>query len=103
MNITNDGDQARIADTSGSSTSTAPTAAASKGSAIAAGGTAAIASTRGSDQATISSTSGLLQAALSVNDARMEKVAPVKAAIDAGSYSVPSSLVADKVISALTT
>jgi anti-sigma28 factor (negative regulator of flagellin synthesis) len=31
----------------------------------------------------------------------MEKVAPVKAAIDAGTYSVPASLVADKVMNSL--
>jgi negative regulator of flagellin synthesis FlgM len=108
LNISNDVSQARIAETSvasaPASTSTSAATSTSATAATTAGGaSAATASAAASDQATISSTSGLLQAALSVNDTRMEKVAPVKAAIDAGSYSVPSSLVADKVISALTT
>lgn len=112
MNISNDVSQARIAETRIADTRIADTSAASAPAATSAsaataapagGASAASAGVRASDQATISSTSGLLASALSGNDARMEKVAPVKAAIDAGTYSVPSSLVADKVISALTT
>src|ERR1700722_9144047 len=101
MNITNDGDQARIADTSGSSTSTAPTAAASKGAAIAAGGTAAIAATRGSDQATISSTSCVLSTALNASDVRGDRVAAFQAAINEGTYDVSSGAVADKLMSTM--
>jgi negative regulator of flagellin synthesis FlgM len=109
LNISNDVSQARIAETRIAETSVAstpgatPTSAASATAAAStAGGSAASAGVQASDQATISSTSGLLASALSVNDTRLEKVVPVKAAIDAGTYSVPSSLVADKVISALT-
>jgi negative regulator of flagellin synthesis FlgM len=53
------------------------------------------------DQASISSTGGLLSAAQSAPDVRAEKIAPIQAAINAGTYSVSSSDVADKLISSL--
>jgi flagellar biosynthesis anti-sigma factor FlgM len=66
------------------------------------GGTQAVSQTgQVQDQASISSTGGLFSAALNTSDARMEKVAPIQAAIQAGTYSVSSSDVAGKVISSL--
>ena len=54
------------------------------------------------DQAVISSTSGLLTQALSASDVRLEKVLPIQQAIASGSYNVASGDVADKIISSLT-
>jgi negative regulator of flagellin synthesis FlgM len=51
------------------------------------------------DQAVISSTSGLLSQALSGSDVRLDRIEPLQAAIAAGTYHVPASDVADKVIS----
>jgi negative regulator of flagellin synthesis FlgM len=59
------------------------------------------ANTKAADHANISSASGAISAALNASDVRQDKVGPIKAAIDAGTYSVPSSAVADKVISSL--
>lgn len=53
------------------------------------------------DQTVISSTSELLAKALSGSDVRLEKIQPLQDAIAAGTYHVPSSNVADKLISAL--
>jgi negative regulator of flagellin synthesis FlgM len=53
------------------------------------------------DQTTLSSTAGLVTQALVGSDTRSEKVASVQQAIAAGSYSVSSSAVADKIIQSL--
>jgi len=52
----------------------------------------------GGDQSVVSSTAGALVQAASTSDVRADKVAQLKAAIDSGSYSVPSSDVAEKLL-----
>jgi negative regulator of flagellin synthesis FlgM len=51
-----------------------------------------------SDQATLSPAASLAAQAGPDSDVRMEKVAQVQQALAAGSYNVPSSAVADKMI-----
>jgi len=76
---------------------TAPSAPQGKGS------TSATPSSFDSDQATFSSTaSEVLQAALG-EGVRAEKVAAVQAALAAGTYSVPASAVASRVIDSMLT
>lgn len=53
------------------------------------------------DQATLSSMGGLVSQALAGSDVRMDKVAKLQQAIASGSYSVPSSDVAGKMIDSL--
>ena len=59
------------------------------------------ASSEQTDQASLSSTGGLVSQALGGSDVRMDKVAALQQAIASGSYSVSSSDVADKMISSL--
>jgi negative regulator of flagellin synthesis FlgM len=54
-----------------------------------------------SDQASLSSTSGLVSQALAGSDTRSAKVTSLQQAIAAGSYSVSSADVADKIIQSL--
>lgn len=54
-----------------------------------------------SDQANLSSTSGLVSQALAGSDTRSVKVTSLQQAIAAGSYSVSSVDVADKIIQSL--
>jgi flagellar biosynthesis anti-sigma factor FlgM len=56
---------------------------------------------QGSDQATISSASGVLSTALNSSDVRTAKVAALQASINAGTYNVPASSVADKMLSSI--
>lgn len=53
------------------------------------------------DQASLSSAGGLVAQALESSDTRLAKVASLQQAIAAGSYSVSSSDVADKIIQSL--
>jgi negative regulator of flagellin synthesis FlgM len=53
------------------------------------------------DQTNLSSAAGLVAQALESSDTRSAKVASLQQAIAAGSYSVPSSDVADKIIQSL--
>jgi len=53
------------------------------------------------DQTTLSATAGLVAQALESSDTQSEKVASLQQAIAAGSYSVSSSDVADKIIQSL--
>lgn len=53
------------------------------------------------DQANLSSTGGIMAQALGISDARSAKVAALQQAIASGSYNVPSSDVAEKIISSL--
>jgi negative regulator of flagellin synthesis FlgM len=53
------------------------------------------------DEATLSATAGLVAQSLKGSDVRSEKVASLQQAIAAGSYSVLSSAVADKIIQSL--
>jgi negative regulator of flagellin synthesis FlgM len=53
------------------------------------------------DQASLSSTGGLVAQALEGSDTRSAKVAPLQQAIAAGNYSVSSSDVADKMIQSM--
>lgn len=53
------------------------------------------------DHANISATSGLFTAALNGSDVRLDKIRPIQIAIANGTYSVPSSDVAGKLISSL--
>jgi negative regulator of flagellin synthesis FlgM len=53
------------------------------------------------DQTNLSSTGGLVAQALESSDTRSAKVASLQQAIAAGSYSVSSSDVADKIIQSL--
>jgi|GEM_PF-3195357 len=53
------------------------------------------------DQTNLSSTAGLVAQALESSDTRSAKVASLQQAIAAGTYNVPSSDVADKIIQSL--
>jgi negative regulator of flagellin synthesis FlgM len=53
------------------------------------------------DQTTLSATAGLVAQALEGSDTRSEKVASLQQAIATGTYSVPSSAVAGKIIQSL--
>jgi negative regulator of flagellin synthesis FlgM len=53
------------------------------------------------DDAKVSSTAEMITQGLSGSDVRTDKVAALQQAIAAGTYSIPSSDVADKVISSL--
>lgn len=53
------------------------------------------------DQATVSSAGSEVAQAASLSDVRMDKVAAVQSALAAGTYSVPASAVASKVVDAL--
>jgi flagellar biosynthesis anti-sigma factor FlgM len=120
VNISNDVSQAQIANsnvgnplpsarpaappetTTGSMTRT--TAAA--GAAVRASGdpsatTGSRASDQANDQATISSASGLLSTALNSSDVRTAKVAALQASINAGTYNIPASSVAEKMLSSI--
>jgi len=55
----------------------------------------------GADEARVSSTASAVLQALSGSDVRTDKVAALQQSIAAGTYSVPASDVADKVLSAL--
>jgi flagellar biosynthesis anti-sigma factor FlgM len=56
---------------------------------------------QGSDQATLSSASGVLSTALNDSDVRTAKVAALQASINAGTYNIPASSVADKMLSSI--
>lgn len=60
-----------------------------------------ISSVEHADQTKLSSTGGLVAQALESSDIRSAKVASLQQAIAAGTYSVPSSDVADKIIQSL--
>jgi negative regulator of flagellin synthesis FlgM len=53
------------------------------------------------DEAKVSTAAGMIAQAMSGSDVRTEKVAALQQAIDAGTYSVSSSDVADKVIGSM--
>lgn len=60
-----------------------------------------IANVEHTDQTNLSSTGGLVAQALEGSDTRSAKVASLQQAIAAGTYTVPSSDVADKIIQSL--
>jgi flagellar biosynthesis anti-sigma factor FlgM len=53
------------------------------------------------DEASLSSTGGLIAQALGTSDVRTAKVEAVRSAISDGSYNVPSSAVAGKIIDSM--
>ncbi len=53
------------------------------------------------DQATVSSAGSSVSQAASASDVRLEKVASVKSALEAGTYNVPASAVAGKVVDSM--
>lgn len=53
------------------------------------------------DRASVSTAAGLVAQALSQSDVRTEKVAALQQSVAAGTYNVPASSVADKLISTL--
>ncbi len=53
------------------------------------------------DTTSVSSTGGLVAAALTTPDVRLDKVAALQTAISNGSYSVPSSSVASSIVESL--
>jgi len=61
-------------------------------------GTTAGASALGSDQATLSSAGSEVSQAAAGSDVRMDKVASIQAALAAGTYSVPATAVASKMV-----
>ncbi len=63
--------------------------------------TASTSSTLAGDQATLSSAGATVSQAAAEPDVRLDKVASVQAALAAGSYNVPASAVASKVVDAL--
>jgi len=124
VNISNDVSQAQIASSnvatpspsapssapssgssSGSSSaplsSTAGVGAAARSSGLSPGSSTTAPASQGSDQATISSASGVLSTALTGSDVRTAKVASLQASINAGTYNVPASSVADKMLSSI--
>jgi len=65
-------------------------------------GTASAASSGiGSDQATVSSAGSEISQMAGDSDVRMDKVAEIQAALSSGSYNVPASAVASKVVDAM--
>ncbi len=58
-------------------------------------------STLAGDQATLSSAGATVSQAAAGSDVRLDKVATVQAALAAGTYDVPASAVASKVVDAL--
>ena len=112
MNISNDVSQTQIASSNVATPSPSARPAAPAGSTTAAGAvargsgatsatTASQASGQTSDQATISSASGLLSTALNGSDVRTAKVAALQASINTGTYNVPASSVAEKMLSSI--
>jgi negative regulator of flagellin synthesis FlgM len=73
----------------------APAATQSRGSAAAGGSALA------SDRATLSNAGNEVSQSASESDVRTDKVAPVQAALAAGTYNVPASAVASKVVDAM--
>ena len=55
----------------------------------------------GADEATVSSAGANVSQVASASDVRMDKVEAVKSALASGTYSVPSSAVASKVVDTL--
>lgn len=94
MNIRNDVDG--LKSILGVQSQTPATTAASKASQTTAG-SAAIAT----DQATVSSAASSVSQAASSSDVRLDKVAAVKSALEAGTYHVPASAVASKVVDSM--
>jgi negative regulator of flagellin synthesis FlgM len=74
---------------------TAPASAGARGSSPA--GSNAI----GSDSATVSSAASEVAQTASADGVRMDKVASIQAALAAGTYSVPASAVASKMVDAM--
>ena len=112
MNISNDVSQAQIASSnvatpppsapsSAPLSSTAGVSAAVRSSGVLPGSSTSAPASQGSDQATISSASGVLSTALTSSDVRTAKVASLQASINAGTYNVPASSVADKILSSI--
>ena len=82
---------------------TARTDAASKANSVAANATTQNVAGPGvtSDQASLSSAGGAISQALSGSDVRADKVAGLQQSIAAGTYNVPASDVADKLMNVL--
>src|SRR5882762_2688328 len=59
--------------------------------------------TRNTDQAQLSATASQVAQSAAGSDVRLDKVAGIQSALQAGTYSVPASAVAQKVISSLLT
>jgi len=59
--------------------------------------------TQNTDKAQLSTAASQLARSATASDVRLEKVASVQSALQAGTYSVPASAVAQKVISSLLT
>ena len=76
---------------------TAPSAAQSKSAAATATGGSAL----DSDRATLSSAGSEVSQAVSEEGVRPEKVAAIQAALAAGTYNVPASAVASKMVDAM--
>ncbi len=93
MNIRNDVDGLKSLLGVQSQTSTAQAARA--------GSSTTGSSARTADEATVSSAGSEVAQAASLSDVRTDKVAAVQSALAAGTYSVPASAVASKVVDAL--
>jgi negative regulator of flagellin synthesis FlgM len=65
------------------------------------GAASAAASAIGSDRATVSSAGSEISQMAGDSDVRMEKVAEIQAALASGSYNVPASAVASKVVDSM--
>ncbi len=78
------------------SSATETTAAVAKASSASAANTGAV-----TDQASVSSTGGLVAQALNTSDVRSDKVAALQSAIASGSYQVSSADVASKIVDSL--
>jgi negative regulator of flagellin synthesis FlgM len=97
-----DSTQLLLTAVSTASTSTSATSRTQLNEANGAGSAGSVQSGDGDDHTTFSTTGSLIAQASGSSDVRMEKVAALQQAIAGGTYNVPASDVADKLISALT-
>jgi flagellar biosynthesis anti-sigma factor FlgM len=63
--------------------------------------TAESSSNKGLDRANVSSTGGLVAQALATPDVRLDKVSEIRSQISQGTYQVPASAVAGKIVDSL--
>jgi flagellar biosynthesis anti-sigma factor FlgM len=105
VNLSNDISQPQVASNNVATSSPSVSSLSVSSLTTAGSGVSASISTgsQGGDQATISSASGVLATALNSpgSDVRTARVASLQASINAGTYNIPASSVADKMLSSI--